>query len=134
MIPSNKLPLLVELGVLEGGHRVLFVVRPGTGVNGPGTCLPGPIDCQILSLAPGQIEKLSQRSPHGMVPVALFAVTGVGVQHYPSAAAADTARRAASAAGRRLISSAKLDALSLFQYKPSLGAVDDLRNLTVGGS
>jgi hypothetical protein len=39
-----------------------------------------------------------------------------------------------SAAGRRLLSTSTLSALSLFQYEPSLGAVVDLRNLTVGGS
>ena len=133
ILPSARQPLLVELGVLKGGRRVLFVVQPGTVVKGPGTCTPGPIDCEILSLAEGQTEGISATSPSGLVPVALFAVTAITAQQHASTAAADRARRAVAAAGRRLLSTSKLGALSLFQYQPSLGAVLDLRNLTVGG-
>jgi hypothetical protein len=133
-LPSGRQPLLVQLGVLKGGRRVLFVVLPGTVVTGPGTCTPGPIDCEILSLAPGQTEGLSMQSPTGVVSVAQFAVTAITADQHSSTAAADKARRMASAAGRRLLSKATLGALSLFQYRPSVGAVVDLRNLTVGGS
>jgi hypothetical protein len=133
-LPSKQEPLLVELGVLKGGHRVLFVVQPGTVVSGPGTCTPGPIDCEILSLGSDQIESLSTQSATGVVAVAQFAVTAITADGHPSAAAADKARRMESAAGRRLLSTSTLSALSLFQYEPSLGAVVDLRNLTVGGS
>jgi hypothetical protein len=134
LLPSNQQPLLIELGVLKGGHRVLFAVQPGTVVSGPGTCTPGPIDCQILSLAEGATEHLSMQSPTGVVQVALFAVTGITTDQYPSAAAADQARRAVSAAGLNLLNKSTLNALSLFTYDPSLGAIVDLRNLTVGGS
>lgn len=133
LLPSARQPLLVELGVLKGGRRVLFVVQPGTVVKGPGTCTPGPIDCEILSLAEGQTEGISATSPSGVVAVGLFAVTAITAEPHASTGAADKARRAASAAGRRLLSDSKLGALSLFQYQPSLGAVLDLRNLTVGG-
>jgi hypothetical protein len=134
VLPNTRQPMMVELGVLKGGHRVLFVVQPGTVVSGPGTCLPGPVDCEILSLAPEQVEGLSMRTSSGVDPVALFAVTGIKVDKHPSAAAAEQARRAASAAGRRLLSSSTYPALSLFQYEPSVGAVVDQRNLSVGGS
>jgi hypothetical protein len=134
VIPSQQQALLVELGVLKGGRRVLFAVQPGTIVNGPGTCTPGPIDCQILSLGANQTEVLSAQTPAGnTVQVADFAVTGISAKGYSSAAAAAQARSAASAAGRKLVNSSTLSALSLFQYEPSLGAVVDLRNLTVGG-
>jgi hypothetical protein len=134
VLPGNAQPRVVELGVLKGGRRVLFVVQPGTVLSGPGTCTPGPIDCEILSLAPGQTEGLSMQSATGVVSVALFAVTAITAEEHPSAAAAQKARRAASAAGRRLLSTSTLAALPLFQYQPSVGAVVDLRNLTVGGS
>ncbi|HUO75069.1 MAG TPA: hypothetical protein VMU39_30190 [Solirubrobacteraceae bacterium] len=134
LLPSDHEPLLIELGVLKGAHRVLFAVQPGTVVSGPGTCTPGPIDCQILSLAEGQTEHLSMQSPTGVVSVALFAVTGITTDQYSSAAAADAARRSVSAAGLTLLNKSTLNALSLFSYDPSLGAVVDLRNLTVGGS
>jgi hypothetical protein len=134
ILPSQRRPMLVELGVLKGGQRVLFAVQPGAVLSGPGTCTPGPIDCEILSLGQDQIEGLAARSSTGTLPVALFAVTGIKADQYPSDAAADGARRAASAAGRNLLSSSTLSALSLFRYEPSLGAIVDLRNLTVGGS
>ena len=133
ILPSARQPLLVELGVLKGGSRVLFVVPPGTVVKGPGTCTPGPIDCEILALAEGQTEGISAPSRAGVVPVALFAVTAITADEHASTGAADKARRVASAAGRRLLSTSTLGALSLFKYQPSLGAVLDLRNLTVGG-
>jgi hypothetical protein len=133
-LPSHQQPLLVELGVLKGGQRVLFAVMPGTVVNGPGTCTPGPIDCQILSLGQNQTEVLSSTAPAGnVVQVADFAITSISAKTYSSAAAASQARNASSAAGRKLLNASTLSALSLFQYEPSLGVVVDLRNLTVGG-
>ncbi len=133
ILPSDQNPLLVELGVLKGGHRVLFAVQPGAVVGGPGTCTPGPIDCEILSLAPGQTESLSQTSATGTAQVALFAIAGVSAVDRGSAAAAQKARHQEDAAGRAVLNSSQLSALSLFQYQPALGAVVDLRNLQVGG-
>jgi hypothetical protein len=134
VIPSDQQPMLVELGVEQGGKRILFAVQPGTIATGPGTCTPGPIDCEILSLGQDQTEQLSAQTG-GIVPsrVALFAVTGVSAANYSSAAAADRARREASAAGRAVLAKHNYPALSLFQYEPSLGSVVDLRNLRVGG-
>ena len=134
VLPGKQQPLLVELGVLKGGQRVLFAVEAGAAVHGPGTCAPAPIDCQILSLAPGQIEALTESTKTGTAPVAMFAVTAIHAQSHSSAAAATKLRKRESAAGRRLLSVSALDALSLFRYEPRLGAVVDLRNLTVGGS
>jgi hypothetical protein len=133
-IPSEKRPLLIELGVLKGGNRVLFAVQPGTVVSGPGTCTPGPIDCEILSLGQDQVEQLSMQTATAVVPVAQFAVTAIQADQYSSAAAATKARALVSSAGSRLLSASTLGALSLFQYQPGLGAVVDLRNLTIGGS
>ncbi len=134
VLPNYQQPLLVELGVLKGGRRVLFAVQPGTVISGPGTCTPGPIDCEILSLAPDQTEALSSQSPTGVVSVALFAVAAITADEHSSVAAADRARRMVSAEGRDLLSSSTLSALSLFRYEPNLGALVDLRNLTVGGN
>jgi hypothetical protein len=129
-LPSANQALLVELGVLRGGHRVLFAVQPGTALNGPGTCTPGPIDCEILSLGQDQTEGVSIQSASGPTQVALFAVTGISAASHPSASAADKARRQESAAGRKILNASTLDALSLFQYQPNIGAVVDLSNLT----
>ncbi len=134
VLPNDKQPLLVELGVLQGGHRVLFAVQPGTIVSGPGNCTPGRIDCEILSLGLNQTESLATHSPSGAVPGPLFAVTAITAANHASAAAAAKARRAQSAAGRALLSRSSLSALSLFQYQPGVGAVVDRRNLSVRGS
>jgi hypothetical protein len=133
VLPSNQQPLLIELGVLKGGNRVLFAVQPGAVVSGAGTCVPGPIDCEILSLSQDATATLGKQSSSGIQTVALFAVTGITAADHSSAAAANAARRAESAAGRALINASSSTALSLFQYEPSLGALVDLRNLTVGG-
>ena len=93
VVPGRQQPLLVELGVLQGGKRVLFAVQPGAAVSGPGTCAPGPIDCEILSLAPGQTEAVSKQTSTGTTPVALFSVSSIGAAEHPSVAAANTARR-----------------------------------------
>jgi hypothetical protein len=129
-LPSQSTPLLVELGVLKGGSRVLFAVRPGTSGGGPGTCIPGPINCEILSMTPGQRERLG-RSSTGTTPAAVFEVTRIAVVDYPSAAAAQKVRDRESSAGRRALNSFLLPVLSLFRYEPAVGAVVDLRNLTV---
>jgi len=133
ILPSKQQPMLVELGVLQGGHSVLFVVEPGTVVSGAGTCTPGPIDCEILSLNPGQTEGISKQTASGSTPVALFSVNSISADQFPSAAAANKARETASDVGRQLLNRTPLSSISLFQYDPSVGAVVDLRNLTVGG-
>jgi len=134
VIPTAQQPLLVELGVARGGNRVLFAVQPGTIPTGPGTCTPGPIDCEILSLGQDQTEELStQQGSVGAAVAALFAVTGISAKDYPSKAAADRARRASSAMGQALLNKSSYPSLALFQYEPSLGSVVDLRNLKVGG-
>jgi hypothetical protein len=132
-VPSASEPLLVELGVEQGGHHVLFAVQPGTVVSGRGTCTPGPIDCEILSLSPEQAENVSTQSAGGAT-IAQFAITGITAQDYSSVAAANKARNAVSSVGADLLTDSPLSALSLFQYEPSVGAVVDLRNLTVGGN
>jgi hypothetical protein len=133
VLPGPQQPLLLELGVLKNTKRVLFAVQPGAVVGGAGTCTPGPIDCEILSLAPGQTEGVSKQTATGSTPVALFSVNSISAVDHPTVAAADAARRAASPAGRQLLATTTLSAVSLFQYDPSVGAVVDLRNLTVGG-
>lgn len=132
LIPNNTHPLLVEVGVLQGGKKVLFAVQPGTVIDGPGTCLPGPIDCELVSLGQDQTEAVS--GP-GNTANALFAITGITAVTHPSAAAANEARGVASNGGRAIFDgdSHSLAALSLFKYEPSVGSVVDLRNLTVEG-
>lgn len=132
-VPSREDPMMVELGVLEGGKQVLFALQPGAVVTGGGTCIPGPVDCQILSVGRGQVEKLSARTQAGLEPLTYFSVTSIAAQHYSSAAAAQTARKVASSFGHELLVESNATALSLFQFEPGVGVIVDKRNLTVGG-
>lgn len=132
VLPSEHQPLMVELGVLKGGNRVLFALEPGTTVSGPGQCIPGPIYCQIVSVARNQVEHLGVRGKTGISQVALFAVTGISIVTHASVSGAQNARLNESAAGRALLSHTSLSALSLFHYAPGVGAVVDMRNLTFG--
>ncbi len=133
VLPSEQQPLLVFLGVLKGGRDALFVVQPGTVVKGPGTCIPGPTDCEILSLAQEQIESVSVSTGTGTSNVALFAVNAITVDGHPSVGAANRARREVSPTGHSLVAASTLSALPLFEYQPAVGAVVDLRSLSVGG-
>jgi hypothetical protein len=133
ILPSEQQPMLIDLGVLQGGKSVMFVVEPGTVVSGAGTCTPGPIDCEILTLKPGQTAGISKETSSGNTAVGLLAVNSITVDQHPSVAAANKARQSASGVGRQLLNHSPLNAISLFQYDPSVGAVVDLRNLTVGG-
>ena len=133
-LPSAQQPLLVELGVAQNGNHVLFAAQPNAIVSGPGTCIPGPIDCEILSLRANQTESIATGTGSATpTVVSLFEVTGISKQSYSSAAAADKARHTHSAAGQALLAKSKLTALSLFRYEPALGTVVDLRSLSVGG-
>jgi hypothetical protein len=130
-LPSSHGPLLVEWGVLQGGHRVLFVVAPGTVLRGPGACVPGPLDCEILSLAQDQIEAVSTDATSA--PVAMFALTDIVAVNHPSRAAAQQARQSVSWSGSQFLAQLPLPVLQLFPYDAGVGAVVDTRNLTVGG-
>jgi hypothetical protein len=133
-LPSAKQPLLLELGVLKGGSEVLFVVMPGTILSGPAKCLPGKVDCQLISLAPNQIESVYTSGASGPTHVSDFAVTAIRTTSHKTVAEADKARRQVSKTGQKLINGLKYDALSLFPYEPGVGAIVDQRNLTAGGS
>ena len=133
ILPSLQQPLLVELGVLQGGKKVLFAIQPGAAVSGPGTCIPGPIDCEIIALSPGQTEGLSKQTPTGTTPVALFSVNSISAAEHPTVAAANAARAAASEIGHKMLANSPLSGNGLFHYDPGVGAIVDQRNLTVGG-
>jgi hypothetical protein len=129
VVPNSGMPLAVEYGVLQGGNQVLFALLPGTSASGPATCTPGPLYCQVISLAPGQTETLSSGTRS-----VRFQVTAISVVQFPSVALANKARAAVSATGKALLSSSIWTLSQLFDYEPAVGAVVDQLNLTVGGS
>jgi hypothetical protein len=59
LLPNETAPVLVYLGSTLDEKRALFSVSTYTEqLTGPGTCAPGPTDCSLLALAPGQSEDM----------------------------------------------------------------------------
>jgi hypothetical protein len=58
-LPSQDAPAVLFYGLTGDHKQVQFLVsnRVGT-LNGPGTCVPAPDDCALLTLGPGQSEDL----------------------------------------------------------------------------
>jgi hypothetical protein len=58
-LPSQTTPVVVYFGLSSDNTSAMFLVsnRVGT-VTGPGTCVPSPDDCALLSLTAGQSEDL----------------------------------------------------------------------------
>ena len=133
-LPSASEPQLIELGVAQSGNAVLFAVMPNTVVSGGGTCIPGPLDCEILSLAPNQTENIGVPQSTTTHWLGSFTLTSITAQTWSSTAKAAAQRAAANRAGERLVTQSPERALSLFSYNPSLGIVVDERNLQVGGN
>lgn len=132
ILPGPDQPALVYLGVLQGGGRALFLVEPGALVGGPGTCVPSPLDCQVLALSKDQIEGLAVRTGNSLTPVALFSVAAIKVVGHSSRRATLKVRRRESAPGRSALNNSNRSALGLFGYRATLGAVVDLRKLLTG--
>lgn len=133
VIPSPAEPFLVELGVLKGGHRALFAVQPGTHVSGSAQCIPGPVSCEVIAMAPGQLEDVLAKSPTGAYEAAVFSLTGISKKTYGSAAAATRARQKKDSVGSQLLKHSSLTALSLFSFSKTLGAVVEATNVKVSG-
>jgi hypothetical protein len=58
-LPSQTSPVVVYYGLSQDNKQALFLVSNKVDtLSGPGTCVPAPDDCSLLSLAPGQSEDL----------------------------------------------------------------------------
>ena len=86
------------------------------------------------SLDPGQTEGVSKQTASGSTPVALFSVNSISRRPVPFGSHREQGSRD-GVGGRPPAGSTNtsLSSVSLFQYDLSVGAVVDLRNLTVGG-
>jgi hypothetical protein len=53
-LPDATLPVLVYLGIANGGDQAIFLVsKDVSGITGEGTCFPDPSSCQLLGLSEG---------------------------------------------------------------------------------
>jgi hypothetical protein len=58
-LPSQNTPVVIYFGLSSDASTALFLVsNKVASVNGPGTCVPSPDDCALLSLKQGQSEDL----------------------------------------------------------------------------
>ena len=58
-LPSQTTPVVIFWGLTPDFKNALFLVSNKVSiVNGPGTCVPAPDDCALLSLSAGQSEDL----------------------------------------------------------------------------
>ena len=58
-LPSQSSPVVLYWGLSTDFSRALFLVSNKVDtLDGPGTCIPAPDDCSLLTLAPGESEDL----------------------------------------------------------------------------
>jgi hypothetical protein len=58
-LPSPSTPAVLYFGLSSDHKQALFLVSNRVAsLNGPGTCVPAPDDCALLTIAPGQSEDL----------------------------------------------------------------------------
>ena len=59
-LPSQTTPVVLYYGLTTDNKRAQFLLsNKVTTVNGPGSCIPSPDDCALLTLGPGQSEDLT---------------------------------------------------------------------------
>jgi hypothetical protein len=58
LLPSERTPLVVFLGVTSGGNNAVFLVDSTLEPTGEGTCRPSRKDCGVLYVEPGELEHL----------------------------------------------------------------------------
>jgi hypothetical protein len=120
-LPSAKQPLVVFRGVRAGGKSAIFTLVGEALLRGAAACVPGPTQCDAISLKPGQTEELEFLKPDGTVvsyQLRLLSVTRVK-------ASAAAARRLAgiSKAGGLLLSRSGLATLPGLRYSPRQGVL-----------
>lgn len=60
MLPSQTTPVVVYYGLTTDNKQAQFLVsNKVTTISGPGSCIPSPDDCALLTLGPGQSEDLA---------------------------------------------------------------------------
>jgi hypothetical protein len=59
-LPSQTTPVVLYYGLTSDNKQAQFLVsNKVTGISGPGTCIPSPDDCALLTVGAGQSEDLA---------------------------------------------------------------------------
>lgn len=99
-LPSATLPVVVFLGVRDGGRTAAFALPGASGGTGDGRCLPSAADCQVVELRKGDSEFFDVTASDGRVVQYELDLERVAPRRAATAAEADRLRGQASKTGR----------------------------------
>ena len=100
-MPSADEPVLVYLGVEDGGKVAVFMVDARVEAQGDGVCKPSPATCETIHLREGETEFLDVKDERGEV-TGQYQLDLIDIKRRSTASAAK-ARAAESKAGRRVV-------------------------------
>jgi hypothetical protein len=105
--PSPGNPVMVFLGVKSDAKTVEFLITSTASPTGGGKCAPAHGQCELLSLAMGQTERLMVLNWNGTVTNYVLKVSAVHTIPTSSPADANLAHARVSAAGQRIFRQAQ---------------------------
>ena len=117
-LPSPARPVVMYMGVMDGGKQAAFALNANIAHAGPGTCRPNVRVCSVILLRAGQTETLTVSAVGGGQHRLVLRVLDIRSHVAPSHAEAFSAYERHSAAG--LCDLALADPMS---YSPSAGTL-----------
>jgi hypothetical protein len=121
-LPSAKQPIIVFRGVTAGGKSATFTLVGEAILRGVAKCLPSTSQCQAIELKSGQSEEFEYLPPTGAAVTYLLQLVEISSMQ-ATAAAARTAFRGESTAGRQLLKRIGLLALPGMHYSAAKGVL-----------
>jgi hypothetical protein len=128
-LPDEEQPVVVYLGVQDGGKVAVFLVDSDVVAQGDGACRPHPANCQTIHLREGETEFFDVVDEQGNVS-AQYQLDLIKIHRRTTASSsrAKAARAKASEAGRRLLRAHVADAGPLrYRYDRRTGTLERMR-------
>ena len=114
-LPDSETPLLVYLGVKDGGKAAVFMLDSSVTPQGDGTCEPSPATCETLVLREGETEFFDVAGEDGTATGAQFQLDLIDINNKKS-----TAREMKS------VSNAKVGGSLRYRYNARKGTLRKL--------
>jgi hypothetical protein len=126
-LPSASSPVLVYMGVADGGKTAVFMVSGDVTAEGDGVCEPTPADCQTLKLHAGETEFITVKDT-GTSTDAQYEldVEQIHTHTTTNASAAKASRAQASAAGTKIVAKAAKTTPLRYRYDAGTGTLHRL--------
>jgi hypothetical protein len=126
-LPSASSPVLVYLGVEDGGKTAVFMVGGDVTAEGDGVCEPSPTSCETLKLKAGETEFITVAAT-GTATDAQYELDleKIHTRTTTNAAVAKAARAKASAAGQAVVEAQAARTPLRYRYDPSTGTMHRL--------